>query len=58
MKRQQLVPDGSTTLAKNNSVNFTESLAEQCGGDLRVNQIIEEEKSCNLSVGEVLSGDI
>ena len=58
MKRQQLVPDGSTTLAKNNSDIFTESLAEQNSGGLRVNQITGEEKSRNISVGEVLSGDI
>ena len=55
-KRQQLVPDVSTTLAN----NFNSSLAEHNCGEMGKIQtkcsISDAEKSRNLEVGEVLSG--
>ena len=57
-KCQQLVPDVSTALAKN---NLTSSLADNNSGEIVEIQtkcsITDEEKSRNLSVGEVLRGE-
>ena len=53
-----LVPDGSINLVKTD-IKLTTSLAADNSGDLRENQtVLDEKKSRNLKVGEVLSGHV
>ena len=57
-KCRMLVPDKSTDLVKTNNTLIT-SLAANNDGDLRGNQtVINGDTSCNLKVGEVLSGQL